>query len=75
MNRARTYSVSEAAKVLGVGQRSVYEAIRTRRLPAIRVGRKPKLRVPKAAIERLLSHPEEWERGPAVPPRDPRSGG
>jgi excisionase family DNA binding protein len=61
MPRAETYSVIEAAQVLGVGQRSVYDAIRAGRLPALRVGRKPKLRIPKVAVQELLRHPERWQ--------------
>ena len=61
--RQLTYSVTEAAQALGVGLNSVYQAIRDRRLPALRIGRKPKLRVPRAAIEELLRHPERWESG------------
>ena len=56
-----TYSVMEAARALGVGQRSVYAAIRDGRLPALRVGRKPKLRIPKVAVQELLRHPERWQ--------------
>jgi excisionase family DNA binding protein len=58
-----TVSVPEAARLLGIGMRSLYRAIREGRLPAIRVGRKPKLRIPCQAIDRLLSDPESWQRG------------
>jgi excisionase family DNA binding protein len=60
MPQVLTYSVAEAAQVLGVGQRTVYEAIRSGLLPALRVGRRPKLRVPKSAVHELLRHPERW---------------
>jgi excisionase family DNA binding protein len=63
MAEVLTYSVTEAARVLGVGQHSVYEAIRDGRLPAIKVGRKPKLRIPKVAVQELLQHPERWASG------------
>ena len=62
MAQVLTYSVIEAARVLGVGQRSVYTAIRDGRLPAIRVGRKPRLRVPRAALEAIARDPERWNR-------------
>jgi len=62
MVKARTYSVSDAARALGIGEQSVYDAIREGRLPALRVGRKPKLRVPRVAVEELLRHPERWQR-------------
>ena len=60
-----TYSVIEAARVLGVGTRTVYDAIHDGRLPALRVGRKPKLRIPKRAVEELLRDPSRWGSGPA----------
>jgi excisionase family DNA binding protein len=63
MAGAMTYSVLDAARVLGIGTRSVYDAIRDGRLPALRIGRKPKLRIPKAAIEVLLRDPSRWESG------------
>ena len=65
MGRQLTYSVREAAQVLGVGLNSVYQAIRDGRLPALRVGRKPKLRIPRAAIKDLLRDPSRWESSAA----------
>jgi excisionase family DNA binding protein len=56
-----TLSVPEAAKVLGVGRIAMYRAVCEGRVPALRVGRKPKLRIPKVAVEELLRHPERWE--------------
>ena len=64
MTEAMTYSVTEVARVLGVGRRSIYLAIRDGRLPALRVGRKPKLRIPRVVIEELLRHPEQWGQKP-----------
>jgi len=63
MEASLTVGVREAARLLGIGEQSIYQAIRDGRLPAIRVGRKPKLRIPKVAIEELLRHPERWETG------------
>lgn len=65
MVRVQTYSVSEAARVLGIGEESIYQAIREGRLPALKVGRKPKLRIPRVAIEELLRDPSRWETGAA----------
>jgi len=65
MAGAMTYSVLEAARVLGIGTRSVYDAIHDGRLPALRIGRKPKLRIPKLAVEELLRNPPRWETGAA----------
>jgi excisionase family DNA binding protein len=65
MPDAATYSVAEAAQMLGVGERTVYQAVREGRLPALRIGRKPKLRVPRVAVEELLRHPERWDEAEA----------
>ncbi len=47
-----TLSVTQAARILGVGRNTAYEAVRTGAIPSIRVGRR--VLVPKAALERLL---------------------
>lgn len=57
-----TLSVSETARALGIGANSVYRAVREQRLAALKVGTKPKLRIPKTEVQRLLEHPEEWNR-------------
>ncbi len=49
----QTLTVEEAAKALGIGRASAYEAVRKGELPAIRLGRR--LVVPRAALERLLT--------------------
>jgi excisionase family DNA binding protein len=49
----QTMTVAEAAKVLGIGRNSAYEAIRRGELPVIRLGRR--LVVPTTALERLLA--------------------
>ena len=46
-------TAQEAAKVLRIGRSAVYEGIRTRNIPSIRLGRR--LLVPKVALQRLLS--------------------
>ncbi len=63
MTDCATVSVSEAAKLLGVGRLAVYQAVREGRLPALRIGSKPKFRIPRLAIEQLLRNPAEWQRG------------
>jgi excisionase family DNA binding protein len=57
-----TLSVPEAARVLGVGRIAMYQAVRDGRVPALRVGRKPKFRVPRPVIDRLLADPERFNR-------------
>jgi excisionase family DNA binding protein len=47
-----TYSVAEAAKVLGIGKASAYEAIRRGEIPSIKFGRR--ILVPVEALERRL---------------------
>jgi len=48
-----TYTVEEAADVLGISRNLAYELIRQGRLPAIRISQK-RLVVPKAALAKLL---------------------
>jgi excisionase family DNA binding protein len=50
----RTYSVPEAAKVLGISRSLAYELVRTKQLPVIELGNKRKV-IPIMAIERILS--------------------
>ena len=48
----KTYSVPEAARVLGIGRSAAYEAARTGQIPTIRIGKR--LLVPIVALKRLL---------------------
>jgi excisionase family DNA binding protein len=48
-----TYSVPEAGRLLGLGRNAAYGAARRREIPVLRFGRK--LRVPRVALERLLT--------------------
>jgi excisionase family DNA binding protein len=48
----RTYSVTEAARLLGISRTKAYECIRTGELPALRFGRR--IVVPAARLDRLL---------------------
>jgi excisionase family DNA binding protein len=52
-NPARTVSVPEAGRQLGVGRDAAYRAAALGQLPTIRIGRR--LLVPRAALERLLA--------------------
>jgi excisionase family DNA binding protein len=49
---AQTYSIKEAARRLGIGRNSAYEAARRGDIPSIKIGRR--LLVPRAALDRLL---------------------
>ena len=46
-------TVEEAAKALRIGRSAAYAAVHRGQIPSIRIGRK--LRVPRAALEQLLS--------------------
>lgn len=50
----RTLTVPEAATVLGVAAGTVYRAVRTGTIPALRIGRL--VLVPREALDRLLGH-------------------
>jgi len=49
-----TVTVEEAAHILGIGRASAYEAIRTGRIPSIRISQR-RIVVPRVALERLLN--------------------
>ncbi len=49
---AAVYTIEEAARLLGIGRSSAYDAARRGEIPTIRIGRR--LLVPKIALERLL---------------------
>jgi excisionase family DNA binding protein len=53
-----TMTVEQAAKLLGVGRGTAYEAARRGELPTVKLGRR--LLVPRAALMRMLG--EEAER-------------
>jgi len=51
----RTFSIEECAAILGISRASAYQFAVAGKLPVIRFGgRKSRLLVPKAALERLL---------------------
>lgn len=52
-----TLTVPEAAKLLGIGRQTAYEAVRTGAIPVIRFGRV--IRVPRCVLERLLANAGE----------------
>ena len=60
MVNCATFSVPEAARALGVGRTAMYQAVREGRVPALRVGRKPKFRIPRLAVKRLLENPASF---------------
>jgi excisionase family DNA binding protein len=59
-NRAperQTYTVEEAAAILGIARATAYIAVRDGSLPTIRIGRR--LLVPRAQIDRMLGLNDE----------------
>jgi len=48
-----TYFVAEAAKILGLSRNSVYEAVRTRQIPSINLGRR--IFIPRVGLEKMFS--------------------
>jgi excisionase family DNA binding protein len=47
-----TYTIVEAARILGIGRNQAYEAAKRQEIPTLKLGRR--LLVPCAALERLL---------------------
>ncbi len=52
MDHRKTYTVTEAGEVLGIGRSAAYEAARTGQIPTIRIGKR--ILVPVVALERML---------------------
>lgn len=63
----RTYSVSEAARVLGLGRNATYGAIYRGEIPALRFGKR--IVVPKEALHQLLENPSMVRQLATPPPR------
>ena len=71
MTECLTVSPPVAGEILGVGRNAAYEAIKRGEIPAIRIGRK--LRVPKAALQRMLDRTATDAARATI--ADPRRGG
>jgi excisionase family DNA binding protein len=56
MSERLTYTIAEAARLLGVSRGTAYEAARRGQLPVVPIGRR--LLVPKARLEDLLAGSE-----------------
>jgi len=52
-NERQTYTVDEAAKIIGIARVSAYAAVHSGAIPTIKIGKR--LLVPKTALERLLN--------------------
>lgn len=51
-----TWSVPEAAKILGIGRNLCYDKVRAGEIPVLKIGRR--LVIPRAALEKLLADPK-----------------
>jgi excisionase family DNA binding protein len=58
-----TFSVEEAAKLLGIGRNLCYDKVKTGEIPVLKIGRR--LLVPKAALEKLLNEPKPSDLMPS----------
>ena len=50
---ARTVSVEQAGKIIGIGRNQAYEAVRRGEIPSIKIG--SRILVPRVALDRMLS--------------------
>ncbi|XAS66556.1 helix-turn-helix domain-containing protein [Micrococcaceae bacterium Sec5.7] len=54
----QTFTVDEAAKILGIGRRQAYEAVRTGTIPSLSIGRR--ILIPsKRLLAMLEGHPQD----------------
>lgn len=54
----QTFTVEEAAKILGIGRRQAYEAVRTGEIPSLSIGRR--ILIPsKRLLAMLDGHPQD----------------
>ena len=53
MNESMTYSVSEAAQILGIGKGLLYRLVNEREIPALKLGNK-RVVIPKTAISQMI---------------------
>jgi excisionase family DNA binding protein len=70
MEESRTYTVPEAAALLGVSPRHLFDVIRGGQLPAIHIGRS--VRLSKAMVTRMIDEPGWQPMGaPQAAPQQP----
>jgi excisionase family DNA binding protein len=69
MSERLTYTVAEAARLLGVSRGVAYESARTGELPTIRLGRR--VLVPRHPLERFLGLLPETANGAGHEPAPP----
>jgi len=59
---ALTLTVTECAKLLGIGRNSAYEAVSRGEIPVVKIGRR--LLVPRWALEKMLREPGSAKAAP-----------
>ena len=52
-----TYSVEEAARLLGISRNSAYEAVRRGEIPTIRIGRR--ILIPRSRLEAMMDQVDD----------------
>ena len=52
-------TVDDAADVLGIDRKIAYRAVAKNEIPSIKIGKRPVIRVPTAALRKLLSIPAQ----------------
>lgn len=55
----QTVSVSEAAKILGIGRQTAYDLVALGKLPYVRLGKR--ILIPRKALDRLLEGNHQTE--------------
>ena len=63
-NTKLTFTVTEAARALGISRGLAYEMVKTGELPSVRFGKR--LVVPRRALEKLLEQPKPLNLTPAA---------
>jgi len=68
MARTQTYTIKEAAQILGVCLSTAYEAAKRGEIPVITIGGTK--RVPRLALEEMLRHGDDWRTPDGMEGRD-----
>jgi len=63
-NTKLTFTVTEAARALGISRGLAYEMVKTGEIPSVRFGKR--LVVPRRALEKLLEQPKPLNLTPAA---------
>ncbi len=72
MTAPLVYTIPEVAELLAIGRGAAYQAAACGQIPTVRIGRS--LRVPRWALEELLSSPAAGSRSPQTNGADGKAG-